>query len=311
MTSPTPIVSANDGGRLTVSDIVANPLFVPTKLQQLLANQFISETLFRDAGSNPNGVAIYREGDPMFLDDDIATVSEFGEIPVSSGRRGVPHTAFATKNALGIRISKEMIDENNIGEVNRQIVALANTFIRFNDRAAKAILTSNVIPTIPVTTAWDVSGGKPRTDIVNAYQTVTVAKPSWATTDETYGFVPDTLVAHPGLLATLMDNDDILRVYNGNIANESMAYTGKFPGQLYGMDIIQSRTFPIDQVLLLQRGVVGFYSDTRSLQFTGLYPEGNGPSGGPTESWRSDASQKRLLAADQPQAAVWLTGVVS
>jgi hypothetical protein len=64
-------------------------------------------------------------------------------------------------------------------------------------------------------------------------------------------------------------------------------------------------------VLILERGTVGFYSDTRPLQFTAMYPEGNGPNGGPTESYRSDASHKRAIAVDQPKAAIWITGITS
>ena len=109
----TGIVSVSDGSRLTVSDLVGNPLWIPTKLKQIIANQFISEALFRDGGPNPNGVVAYREGDPLFLEDDVADVAEFGAIPVSASGRGTPRVAFATKKALGIRVSKEMIDENN------------------------------------------------------------------------------------------------------------------------------------------------------------------------------------------------------
>ena len=75
--------------------------------------------------------------------------------------------------------------------------------------------------------------------------------------------------------------------------------------------MIQSRTFPADKALILERGTVGFYSDTRPLQFTALYPEGNGPNGGPRETWRSDASHKRVMGLDQPKAAIWLTGLVT
>ncbi|PZT99482.1 MAG: hypothetical protein DI630_16835 [Gordonia sp. (in: high G+C Gram-positive bacteria)] len=310
----TNVVSVSDGGRLTVSDLVANPLWIPTKLKELMENQFISEALFRNGGNNPNGVVAYREGDPLFLDDDVADVAEFGEIPVSAGSRGVPRTAFAVKKGLGVRVSKEMIDENNVGEVQRQMTALQNTFIRANDRGAKALLQSSAVPTIAVTTAWDQAGGKPRTDITKAIDTVSSAAPvapAATSADEYYGFEPDTMIAHPGLLATLMDNDQILKIYNGNIADQSIAYTGVFPGQIYGLNIIKSRTFPKDRILIMQRGVAGFYSDTRPLQFTGLYPEGNGPNGGPRETWRSDASHKRALGLDQPKAAVWLTGVVT
>lgn len=307
----TSIVSVSDGNRFTVSDLVKQPLFVPTKLKELMENQFISEALLRNAGANPSGVIAYREGDPTFLDQDVQDVAEFGEIPVSSGQLGIPRTAYAVKKALGIRVSKEMIDENDIDAVNKQMTGLRNTFIRANDRMAKTLLQSAAVPTLPVSTAWDAVGGKPRTDITRAIEQVTTAAPAEATEDEYYGFQPDTIVLHPGLLATLMDNEQILRVFNGNIANESIAYTGAIPGSLLGLSVIQSRTFPIEKALILERGTVGFYSDTRPLQFTALYPEGNGPNGGPRETWRSDASHKRVMGLDQPKAAIWLTGLVT
>lgn len=307
----TSIVSVSDGNRFTVSDLVKQPLFVPTKLKELMENQFISEALLRNAGANPSGVIAYREGDPTFLDQDVQDVAEFGEIPVSSGQLGIPRTAYAVKKALGIRVSKEMIDENDIDAVNKQMTGLRNTFIRANDRMAKTLLQSAAVPTLPVSTAWDAVGGKPRTDIVRAIEQVTTAAPAEATADEYYGFQPDTLVVHPALLATLMDNEQILKVYNGNVANESIAYTGAIPGSLLGLSVIQSRTFPVNKALILERGTVGFYSDTRPLQFTALYPEGNGPNGGPRETWRSDASHKRVMGLDQPKAAIWLTGLVT
>lgn len=305
------IVSVSDGSRLTVSDLVKNPLFIPTKLKELMENQFISEALLRNGGKNPAGIVGYREGDPTFLDDDVQDVSEFGEIPVSSGRLGTPRMVYAVKKALGVRVSKEMIDENNIDAVNKQMTGLRNTFVRANDRGAKTLFQSAAVPTMPVSTAWDAVGGKPRTDLARAVEKIATAAPAEATEDEFYGFQPNTMVVHPGLLATLMDNDQILKVFNGNVANESIAYTGAIPGELMGLSVIQSRTFPIDKILILERGTAGFYSDTRPLQFTSLYPEGNGPNGGPTESWRSDASHKRALGLDQPKAALWLTGLVT
>ena len=307
----TSIVSVSDGNQFTVSDLVKQPLFVPTKLKELMENQFISEALLRNAGANPSGVIAYREGDPTFLDQDVQDVAEFGEIPVSSGQLGIPRTAYAVKKALGVRVSKEMIDENDIDAVNKQMTGLRNTFIRANDRMAKTLLQSAAVPTLPVSTAWDAVGGKPRTDIVRAIEQVTTAAPAEATADEYYGFQPDTLVVHPALLATLMDNEQILKVYNGNVANESIAYTGAIPGSLLGLSVIQSRTFPVNKALILERGTVGFYSDTRPLQFTALYPEGNGPNGGPRETWRSDATHKRVMGLDQPKAAIWLTGLVT
>lgn len=319
MTAPVGIVTVGDGPRITVSELIGNPLFVPTKLQELMKNQFISEALFRDAGANPSGVVAYNEGNPFYLEDDVADVAEFGEIPVSSGARGLPRVAFAVKKALGVRVSKEMIDENRIGLVNDQMTQLRNTFVRANDRAVKSVLTSNVIPTTAITTPWTDPDGKPRTNIANAIEAITTAKPlNWpqgiGNDDEYYGFEPDTIVLHPGLLPTLIDNDQFMKVYtryDSVAAAGAPDYVGSLPSVIMGLNVIQSRAFPIDKALILQRGVVGFYSDTRPLQFTAMYPEGNGPNGGPTESYRSDASHKRAIAVDQPKAAMWLTGIAA
>ncbi|AMS03645.1 major capsid protein [Gordonia phage Mulch] len=307
----TSIVSISDGSRLTVSDLIKNPLMVPTKMKELIENQFISEALFRNGGANPSSVVGFREGDPTFLDQDIQDVAEFGEIPVSSGQLGIPRVAYAIKRALGIQVSKEMVDENDIDAVNKQMTGLKNTFIRANDRQAKTLLQAGGVPSMPVSAAWDTAGGKPRTDIARGIEAISLAKPADATEDEWYGFEPNTIVVNSGLLPVLMDNEQILKVYNGNVANESIAYTGALPGDLLGLTVIKSRTFPADRVLLLERGTIGFYSDTRPLQFTELYPEGNGPNGGPRETWRSDASHKRAMGLDQPKAGLWLTGLVT
>lgn len=313
----TGIVSVSDGGRLTVSDLVSNPLWVPTKMKEMLTNQFISEALFRNGGANAASSVAYREGDPAFLEDDVADVAEFSEIPVTSGRRGVPKTAYAVKKALGVRVSREMIDENNVGEVNRQMIQLRNTFRRHNDRSVKALFQSAIIPTLGVGTAWDQTAGRPRTDIALAIEQVSTEAPAdvdGGSSDEYFGFEPDTIVMHHGLLPVLMDNDNFMKVYDQSpaaLALQAPNYTGALPATVMGLSVVLSRTFPIDRVLILERGTVGFYSDTRPLQFTALYPEGNGPMGGPRETYRSDASHKRALAVDQPKAALWLTGITT
>lgn len=310
----TEVISISDGNRLTVSDLIGNPMWIPSKLAELMKNQFIAETLLRNAGGNRNGVVAYRQSNPMFLDADVQAVAEFGEIPVSGGKLGTPMTSFATKSALGVRVSKEMRDENNIDAVNTQMMQLQQTFIRANDRSARALFSSVAVPTIAVGAAWDTTNGVPRKDIATAIQTVTVAAPTTAqggSVDEYFGFTPDTIVINPGLLPVLMENPDWTKVFVGNIADQNIAYTGAWPGRVFALDVLLSRVWPITQALVLQRGVCGFYSDTRPLQFTGLYPEGNGPNGGPTETWRSDATIKRALGLDHPTAAVWLTGIHS
>lgn len=306
------IVSVNDGYKLTVSDLKGNPLFIPTRIVALLANQFIEEFLLRDAGPNPNGLVSFRESSPIFLADEPGDLVEFEEIPVAAGQRGEPRIAVGTKKGLGVRISKEMFDENQIGEVQRQIIQLVNTFVRSRARALRALLQSPAIPTIAAGAAWDTANGKPRRDIANAMEVVASASVSGdADNEDSFGFTADTVALSTTLTPVLMDNDNFLSVYKDTLSTEDIRYTGKLSRDIMGMVGAQSRYFPGDRVLVVERGTVGFYSDTRPLQSTPLYPEGNGPNGGATESWRSDTTGKRVMGIDQPLAACWVTGVVT
>lgn len=307
----TPIVSVNDGPRITVNDLIGNPLLVPTKIKELMLNQFISEALFRNAGANANGLVMYHEGHPTFLESDIQDIAEGAEIPIAAGARGVPIVARATKRGLGVRVSLEMIRENNVGEVQRQITQLRNTFVRADDRVARTMLQSSPVPTLAGSNWDDAVNGNPRLDLALAIREVTEAAPAGASAEEWSGFMPDTIVMNPGMLPLLLDNEKFLKVYQGNVAGESLAYTGALPSRIFGLQVIQSMAWPTDEVTVLQRGVVGFYSDTWPLEITGLYPEGNGPLGGPTQSYRCDATHKRAIALDQPKAAIRLTGLLT
>lgn len=305
----TPVVSVNDGPRITISDLIGSPLMIPTKIKELMLNQFISEALFRDEGDNSNGIVAYTEGDPMFLEQDVQDIAEFGEIPVATGKRGVPVVAYANKRGLAIRISREMIKANKVGDVQRQITQLTNTFKRADDKVARTLLRS--LPSLPVANEWDTTDGNPRLDLATGIREVTEAAPANASDEEWYGFQPDTIVLNPGILPTLLDNEKFLKVYQGNIANESIAYKGALPSQIFGLSVIGSMAWPTTEVTILQRGVVGFYSDMFPLEITGLYPEGNGPLGGPTQSYRCDATHTRAIALDQPKAGIRLTGILS
>ncbi|WP_094980338.1 hypothetical protein [Rhodococcus pyridinivorans] len=308
----TGVVSVSDGPRTTVSDLVGNPKLIPTRVIELLRNQFLGETILRDAGPNPNGLVAYEESVPLYLGADVAEVAEFGEIPIGAGGVGTPQIAVATKKGLGVRVSKEMRDENKVDQVNRQITQLTNTMIRAQAKALLTLLNNPLVPTIPASAAWDTASGAPRHDIALAMEKIGSATPTGVESDEDfYEFEADTIVLPKSVAPVLMDNDDFLKVYKDSLAAEDINYTGKLPNDIMGLAGLTTRAWPKDRVLVVERGTAGFYSDTRPLQATELYPEGNGPNGGPTETWRSDATFKRAFGLDQPKAACWITGILT
>lgn len=306
---PVTVGSVSDGVNITVRQLVAQPLLIPARILDMLNNAFLTDVVFRDAGQNGAAVVEYEESTPLFLAGDPEDVAEYGEIPVSIGQRGVPRIAVGVKRGLGVRVSREMIDENRLGDVNRQLLQLRNTMVRAEEKALKALLLATTVPSITASASWSTTG-TPRKDIANAMQTVAGAVPAGATTEDILGFVPDTIILPQVATAGLMGNTDWNTVYNaGQNAAEDIRYTGRLPGQVLGLTPLQTYFWPTNKALVLQRGLLGFRSDTRPLEATPVYPEGNGPNGGPTESFRSDTTRKRVLGVDQPLAACWINGI--
>jgi hypothetical protein len=243
----------------------------------------------------------------------VEQVAEFAEIPVGAGQIGSPRIAYAIKRGLGVRVSREMRDEGRMDDVNRQITQLANTMQRARMRALRALLSDPSVPTIAATAAWTGSTGKPRRDIANAMEVIASAEavPTAAVDDDVFGFEADTVVFPGNIAPVVLDNPDFLAVYKDSLSADSIAYTGRMPRDVLGLLALTTRTLDRTKVLVLERNTLGFYSDARPLESTGLYGEGNGPNGGPTESWRSDTTEKRAMGLDQPKAACWITGVQS
>lgn len=306
----TPVVSISDGGQVTVNQLVGEPYLIPARILELLDNSFLTDAIFRDAGPNTSGLVSFESSTPLFLGADVEEVAEFGEIPVGAGQRGLPRIAVGTKQGLGVRVSKEMRDENRLDDVNRQITQLTNTMIRAEERALRQLTLDPSIPTIAATAAWNGTTSKVRRDIGAAREAVESARPDGQTSEDVLGFEPDTIIFPGAITNVLMDNDEFLKVYNGDLAGENIAYTGRLPGDVMGLAPLKSRFWFSNRALVLQRKTIGFRSNTRPLQVTPMYGEGGGPNGGPTESWRCDATRKRVLGVDQPKAACWITGIV-
>jgi hypothetical protein len=309
----TQIVSVDDGIKRQVGDLIGNPMILPNLVIDALINASIEEALLRDVGPSINGLVEFQKSRPLYFDDDPAVIGEFEEIPVAAGRKGTPQIAIGMETALGIRISRRMRDENQTGEVMDQLTQLVNTFLRSRSRALRALLEDPSIPSIPASAAWDTANGRPRSDIAQAQEVVNSASVSGdPDAEDEFGFDADTVVFPTVLKPTLMDNDNFLTVYKAGdgLSTQDIRYTGKLERETMGMATLEARHWPT-KVLVLQRRRVGFYSDARKLESTGVYPEGNGPNGGATQSWRSDTSAKRTMGVDQPLAACWITGVVT
>lgn len=309
----TRIVSPNDGPRWTINELIGMPLMIPARILDLLGAAFLSSVLLRNAGRNNSGLISFHESTPLYLDGNIGNIAEFGEIPVMAGQKGLPRIVMSTEQGAGIRISKKMRQTNNVAEVLRQITQLTNSMVRADELMLRALFDNPAIPTIAAAAPWDTTNGVPRLDIADAKQVIKSARPAGSSTDTNFRFNPNTIVLPGDIEPVLEGNANFTGVYAGrdSLVSDDIRYTGKLPTKIGGLDALESYSFADNKVLVLERGTTGFYSDLEELGSTGLYPEGGGPNGGPTQSWRSDTTRERGAGIDQPLAACWITGVKS
>jgi hypothetical protein len=314
----TPIVSVQDGPRLTVSALVKSPTLIPKRILHMLDQEFITDAVLRRASDAPGGSVLYFESTPLFSAQDPAILDEFGEIPTTNGSLGTPKVARVVRRALGLRVSKTMIDRNNVDAVNVQITQIRNTMVRaWEDALFSAIVSNAEVWTVTTSVAW--SNGATshiRTDVNSAKYLIKQAAADVTgevtTGKQKFGYVADTLIISVETETDFLDSSEVSLPYVGNIADESLLYRGKLPNKFLGLDVLVSwrlsAYFP-NGAIVMQRKVFGGISDERPLQATPLYGEGNGGNGGPTESYRTDVTRASAIFLDQPKAVVLITGV--
>jgi hypothetical protein len=303
-----PAISFQDGPKLTVSAMVKQPTLIPKRIINLLEQQFIVDALLRKLQPTQSGVYVYEESTPLFADGEAEIVEEFGEIPVVSGKVGARKVAFTVKRALGLKVSQEMINRNQVDRVNTQQQQIKNTMIRTWETVFfNALLNHPDVDTIPVTNPWSGATGTIRADIAGGMEVISDAAPD-DMPDDFFGFEADTLVIGKSTKTDLITSDDFNEVYRMNpLAAQSPEYKGTLPNEFYGLKIMVSRELDRlapNKALLLQSKIVGGIGDERPLRSTPLYEEKRS-----AETWRSDTLRQSAVLLDQPKAAIWLDGV--
>lgn len=307
MTAPFIVGSSKDGPTFTVNDFLKRPALVPQIVLDMTRAQFIGDALLRTGPTAVGGAVAYRDPWPLFALEEAEVVAEYGEIPGVEFGSPIMHTKATVKRGLAVKISQEMIDRQDVNMVMEQMRMARNTITRQMDRQFMATIFNNPsIPTMASAGSWFGGTTTIRRDIADASYAINSATYDPSDSDTKFGYNPDTLVINQLTASEWLDNDEVNSVFAGSpLADESLRYTGKMPKKFFGYNVIQSWQVPDDVALLLERGTVGFRSYERPLRGTPLYEDK------PRETWRSDFTYINVMAADNPKAAVIITGINS
>lgn len=310
------ITSAYDGQRLTVSEMMEDPTFIPQRVVDGLEGQFLEDLFFRQAEDN-KGVVAFREAAGIYLADDAEEIAEFGEIPVSVPELGPLRSAYGIKSGEAIRISFEMRKENKVDQVQRHIEALEKTVIRTGVKAVVQAFNTAQVPELQASAPW--AGGDPVKDVFDAIEMVQAAADD-ADPDRVFDYEPNTILLHPAALTKLVRNETVQKFYIGTAAGDNPIFSDQNGNNVFGglrdielfgtLRVATSRMITPDTAYVFEAQGAGFKSDTMPLTATPLYSEGGQSElGGPNMSWRSDLVRKRAIAVDNPKSVVKISGI--
>lgn len=302
---------SQQGYRVTVNSYIHDPKLIQRRFLDIMRNQFMMETILRNDGTNNSGVVQYETDGPLFADRDPMLVAEGAEIPLVTGSDGVMKAAFTTKYGAGLQITRECQSRNKVSQIDRRMKQLKNSFIRLYERKMFTALSAAPTLTMPASAIWTLPNTNIRTDILHATEAVQEANQSGATAgpavEDYLGFEPDTLVISTRTKSLFFANDSVIDVYErgGPLETKNPLYVGTLEKDFMGLRVLVSRFMSDDFAWVLQRKVVGGYSDEYPLGVEPLYPDK------PRQVWRTDVTRRTAMYIDQPKAAIKITNLLT
>lgn len=301
MTAPLPVVTSQDGPRITINDYLKTPLLMPRVATTMFEQQFLADALLRQADRTESGAVQYEESAPIFAPGTIEIRAESGEVPVIETVGGVTRVVFAEERAGAITITDEDVRRKRLYKVNDKMEQARNTLVRtWDDAVIQSVLTHPSVRTVTISTPWDSESATQRKDILAGAKLISQSVDAQGSK---LGLKMDTLLVNETTSYDLIGNEEFNKEYVGNIASENLRYVGKLPNKIMQYDVPINDRVPDGKAIGLMRMKAGFISDELPLTASALYRDE------PRKQARCDLQRASAIGLDQPLAIVIFNGV--
>lgn len=296
-----PILSSQSGPDVTVDDWIKTPTRIPRYTLSLMDQGFLADAVLRTEGSCPSGVVLYNESQPIYGGNVIEDRPEFGEIPVGRFGQGEPRAAYSRDKSLGIVVSEEMRDHNNVDLMMLGMEQGSNDMIKAWDDLFISVVLASGPQTFSAVSTWNTASYDVRADWLSCVKLIEGAQDSQGSE---LGYQCDTVILSRTSKYDIMRSKDFNTEYlAGNIADKNLRYTGKLDNKLLDLNVLVSPRVPATKAIFLASRQCGFISDEKPLFATPLKYDEDRPS------WRSNIRRKAAVGIDQPKAIVIASNV--
>ncbi|WP_336642332.1 phage major capsid protein [Microbacterium sp. MMO-56] len=240
-------------GTLTTAQLHAllqNNKVIAKRVADLSKMKFIADWLLQGRFDATGGGIFYATGEPVFAADNPEAVSPLGEYPLVVLEDGTVVAAKTDKWGLDTMISDEKIARQGRVYVDRGILRVTNTVIRFIDQVAMAVIASRVSSTFN-SAAWATAGAA-----VESLLTIQAERAALG-----LGLELDTIVLRPSQYAKVIG----MLIDDKSLPRESgeTAIKGNLPVDALGLTWATTPNFQGANPLLIDRDQLGGMADEK------------------------------------------------
>lgn len=257
----TTIGTGNEQVPITVNAMLENPTVIPRLVRRFFKGQYVADQILRSAGKATGGAVQYWVSDPVYPDTtagDAEIIAPLAEIPVANPIIGAPASEQVAKRGLGLRISRELKERNNVGAVMLGLQQIRNSMVRAVDGPLMTQINAAVTQTVAVSTPWDAASGTTiRKDWLAANALVEALQ------DTGFDYTLDTLLINRRTRDDLLAAPEFQTTFIGNAADQNYLLKGELPTRIWGFNILVSPQVPTDAAYAVQAKVLGGIADER------------------------------------------------
>lgn len=244
--------------QLSVDVLLKNPEIIRRRLTDLTLKRFVADKVFMKGSPEQvaGGGARYQRTEAIYFDGTAPGPVEQVGIRAEFPRAGWSETVLeAAVKAYGLEfpINDLAVRRNSMDMVERGLVKLANSIVRFVDAQAMTLLTDTV--TNPLQTF--AAGGDWTTAATDIIFDLNRARQAIETQEE--GYVADTVIVNDAQFADLL-NDQAIRDSMPRETRDSFVQTGVLPN-LLGFDIIRTARLTAGKVVVMNSKIAGTIAD--------------------------------------------------
>lgn len=288
-----------DSPTLTVSAMLKQPALIARALSDIVFQRYVADQIF--ARGTPDqvlgGAARYQRSESIFPDRDVEELALGSEYPRAGWSEAVL-TAAVKKYGLEIPITDEAARRNQMDQMQRGLIKLANAMVKFVDTKAMAMLLADAaVLTAAASGDWTTAA----TDILSD---LAVAKTSITNVNE--GYEANVLVVNPAQELDLLKDADMRSVMPRE-TGASTVQTGRLLPMM-GLDqVIVTPNLTAGTVLVGQAKMIGTIADEAPAGSEGYSTFSAGAGVAPTfvKVYREDNADRSIVRAVR-WPAMWI-----